>query len=77
MLYCCQYPYMNVNNNTKSTITEREGEYPTSLRACVTTLYGGHDLCNDIHKLEASFLDVCGHVAKPHVLQMQVDAAAM
>ena len=30
-------------------IIEREGEYPTSLWACVTTLYGGHDLCNDIH----------------------------
>ena len=29
--------------------TEKEGEYPTSLWACVTTLYGGHDLCNDIH----------------------------
>ena len=40
------------------------------LRACVTTLYGVHDLCNDIHKLEATLnlLDVCGHVAKPHVL---------
>ena len=49
-------------------IIEREGEYPTSLWACVTTLYGGHDLCNDIHGLEASVLAVCGHVAKPHVL---------
>ena len=44
------------------------GEYPTSLWACVTTLYGGHDLCNDIHRLEASVLAVCGYVAKPHVL---------
>ena len=49
-------------------IIEREGEYPTSRWACVITLYGGHDLCNDIHKLEASFLAVCAHVAKPHVL---------
>ena len=49
-------------------IIEREGEYPTSLWACVTTLYGGHDLCNDIHRLEASVLAVCGHVAKPHAL---------
>ena len=53
---------------SKSIIIEREGEYPTSLWACVTTLYGGHDLCNDIHRLEASVLAVCGHVAKPHVL---------
>ena len=49
-------------------IIEKEGEYPTSLWAYVTTLYGGHDLCNDIHRLEASVLAVCGHVAKPHVL---------
>ena len=49
-------------------IIERKGEYPTSLWACVTTLYGGHDLYNDIHRLEASVLAVCGHVAKPHVL---------
>ena len=42
-------------------IIERGGEYPTSLWACVTTLYGGHDLCNDIHKLEVSVLAVCGH----------------
>ena len=49
-------------------IIEKEGEYPTSLWACVTTLYGGHDRCNDIHRLEASVLAVCGHVAKPHVL---------
>ena len=41
-------------------IVEREGEYPTSLWAYVTTLYGGHDLCNDIHMLEASFLTVHG-----------------
>ena len=47
-------------------IIEREGEYPISLWACVTTLYGGHDLCNDIHRLEASVLAVCGHVAKLH-----------
>ena len=45
-------------------VIEREGEYPTSLWVCVTTLY----LCNDIHRLEASFLAVCGHVAKTHVL---------
>ena len=49
-------------------IIEKEGEYPTSLWACVTTLYGDHDLYNDIHRLEASVLAVCGHVAKPHVL---------
>ena len=48
-------------------ITEKEGEYPTSLWACVITLYGAHDLCNDIHMLEASVLAVCGHVAKPQV----------
>ena len=44
-----------------------EGEYPTSLWACVTTPYGVHDLCNDIHMLKASVLTVCGHVAKPQV----------
>ena len=50
-------------------IIEREGEYPTSLcMAYVTTLYGDHDLCNDIHRLEASVLAVCGPVAKSHVL---------
>ena len=54
--------------NIKSIIIEREGEYPTSLWACVITLYGGHDLCNDIHKLEASVLNVCGYAAKPYVL---------
>ena len=47
---------------------EREGEYPTPLWACVTTLYGGHDLCNNMHKLEALVLAICGHGAKPHVL---------
>ena len=36
-----------------------EGEYPTSLWACVTTLYVVHDLCNDIHMLEASVLYSC------------------
>ena len=30
-------------------IIGKEGEYPTSLWAYVTALYGGHDLCNDIH----------------------------
>ena len=50
-----------------SRVHNREGEYPTSLWACVTTLYGVHDLCNDIHMLEASVLAVCGHVAKPQV----------
>ena len=44
---------------------EREGEYPTS---CITTLYLGHDLCDDIHRPEGSVVAVCGHVAKPHVL---------
>ena len=44
-----------------------EGEYPTSLWACVTTLDGVHDLCIDIHMLEASMLAVCGHVAEPQV----------
>ena len=39
---CCYQEY----------IIEREGEYPTTLWYCVTTLYGGHDLCNDIHKCE-------------------------
>ena len=29
--------------------------------------YGVHDLCYDIHVLEASVLAVCGHVAKPQV----------
>ena len=28
----------------------KEGEYPTSLWYCVTTLYRVHDLSNDIHK---------------------------
>ena len=45
-------------------LVEKEGEYP--IWACVIKLYGGHDLCNDIHMFEASFLAVCGHVAKPH-----------
>ena len=31
----------------KSIIIIKEGEYLTSLWACITTLYGGHDLCND------------------------------
>ena len=57
-----------MNYSDQEYIIEREGEYPTSLWACATTLYGGHDLCNDIHRLEASVLAVCGHVAKPHVL---------
>ena len=62
-------------------IIEREGEYRTSLWACVTTLYGVHDLCDDIHMLEASVLSlaVCGHVAKPQVYSralVQVAAAA-
>ena len=39
-----------------------EGEYPTSLCTCVTTLYGVHDLCDDIHMLEALVL------AEPQVL---------
>ena len=40
------------------------------LCACVTTLYGVHDLCNNIHKLEATLdlLDVCRHVVKPYIL---------
>ena len=38
-------------------IIEKEGEYPTSLWYCVTTLYGGHDLCNDIH--EQSGFTIC------------------
>ena len=33
-----------------SIIIGKEGEYPTSLWYCVTTLYAGRDLCNDIHK---------------------------
>ena len=48
-------------------IIEKDGEYPTSLWYCVTTLYGVHDLCNNIHMLEASVLAVSGHVAKPQV----------
>ena len=42
----------------------KEGEYPTSLWYCVTTLYGGHDLCNDIHTFEVPLLAICGHVAR-------------
>ena len=37
-------------------IIEKEGEYPTSLWYCVTTLYGGHDLCNNIH-IQSGFTD--------------------
>ena len=46
-------------------IQKRDSEryYPTSLWACFTAVYGGHDLCNDIHMFEASFLAVCGHIA--------------
>ena len=36
-----------------------------------TTLYRGHDFCNDIHRLEASVLAVCGHVAKPHACTVE------
>ena len=61
-------PYIPRARDITITYIIEEGEYPTSLWACVTTLYGGHDLCNDIHRLEASVLAVCGHVAKPHVL---------
>ena len=55
------------NRNQEYTI-EREGEYPISPWACITTLYEGRDLCNDVYMLEASFLAVCGHVyvAKSH-----------
>ena len=40
-----------IENISKSIIIiiEKEGEYRTSLWYCVTTLYGVHDLCNDIH----------------------------
>ena len=39
----------------------------------------GHDLYNDIRRLEASVLAVCGHVAQPPVplSTNAVDAAAM
>ena len=50
--------------HTKSIIIGKEGEYPTSLWYCVTTLYGGHDLCNHIHKFEVSLLAVCSGVSK-------------
>ena len=33
-----------------------------------SSYYEGHDLCNDIHMLEALFLAVCGRVDKPHIL---------
>ena len=45
-------------------IIEKEGEYPTSLWHCVTTLSQVHDLCNNIHKLEVSQFAVCGHASK-------------
>ena len=52
--------------NIVDTVVARvyEGEYPTLIWYCVTRLYGGHDLCNDIHKLEVSLLAICGHVAR-------------
>ena len=34
---------------SKEYIIEKEGEYPTSLWYCITTLYGVHDLCKNIH----------------------------
>ena len=42
----------------------REGEYPTSLWYCATTLSLVHDLCNNIHKLEVSQYAICGHASK-------------
>ena len=62
--------YQNIflKSSNKSIHVEKEGEYRTSLWACVTTLYAGHDLCNDFHKLESSGVAICGYVAKPHVL---------
>ena len=55
------------NTNQETQYIEREGAV-----SCFTMgnikFYGGHDLYNDIHKLEVSFLAVCGHIiAKPHV----------
>ena len=42
----------------------REREFPTSLLYCVTTCYGGHDLCNhNIHKFEFSQLATCPQTA--------------
>ena len=44
----------------KSRVYNREGgrvSRPTSLWA-----WGSYDLCNDIHRLEASVLDICGYV---------------
>ena len=44
---------------------------------CYNTLRG-HDLCNNIHTLEASFLAVCGHVLNLMYYRalIQVGAAA-
>ena len=55
-----------LDHSTKSIypVIEKEGEYPTSLWYCVTILYRGHDLCNDIHKFEVSLLAVYGHIAR-------------
>ena len=39
----------------KSIIIIKEGEYLTSLWACVTTLYRGHDLCND-NNIQSGFI---------------------
>ena len=37
-----------------SRVYNRKRECPTPVWYCITTLYGGHNLCNDIHKLEGS-----------------------
>ena len=52
IMYGSYYPF----NQEYIHVIEKEGEYPTSLWACVTTLYGGHDLCNDIH-IQSGFTD--------------------
>ena len=41
----------------------KEGEYPTTLWYCVTTLSRVHDLWSDIHVLEVSQFVVCGHAS--------------
>ena len=42
---------INGRTSRQEYIIEKEGEYPTSLWVCVTTLYGGHDLTKWFHRL--------------------------
>ena len=55
---------------------DRERE-PVYVGVCVTTLYDGRDLCNDIHMLEASFPAVMWALVDADVVQQTVKPLCM